>query len=76
VQVVGSGDGLGSAISCAVQRVSRLTGLAPGEIKNLATVGGEVKIGRTTGTVCLTVMLTEDTLGRLGLLKMAQKQYG
>ena len=75
VQVVGSADTLGDAIDCAVRRASRLTGLPPGEIKNLATVGGGVKIGRTTGSVCLTLMLTEETLGQIGILELVRAHY-
>ncbi len=74
VQVVGSGQNLNLAIENAVERAAKLTGLPPDEIKNLATVCGEVSIGRTSGTVFLTMLLTETVLKKIGLFEMVTQQ--
>jgi len=56
-----------------VERAAKLTGLPADEIKNLATVCGEVSIGRTSGTVFLTMLLTETVLERIGLFEMLKQ---
>ncbi len=74
VQVVGSGQNLNLAIENAVERAAKLTGLPADEIKNLATVCGEVSIGRTSGTVFLTMLLTETVMKKIGLFEMVTQQ--
>lgn len=75
IQVVGTGVNLNEAIDVAVDRASKLTGLTIGEIKNRGTVGGEIGIGRTSGSVYLTLMLSESTLKDVGLLDLIKEQY-
>ncbi len=75
IQVVGTGAGINAGIDSAVARAAKATGLPRGEIKNLATVSGDVRIGRTTGSVFLTVSLTEETLQRIGILDLVKGQY-
>lgn len=75
IQVIGSGVSLNEAIDVAVHRASRLTGLSIGEIKNRGTAGGEVGIGRVSGFVYLTLMLSESVLEKIGLLELAKTQY-
>lgn len=75
VQVVGSGTGMDAALVNALERAAKLTGLTIGELKNRATLGGEIGIGRTIGLVYLTLMLEEATLEKAGLLALAKEQY-
>ncbi|MGI6075165.1 MAG: acetamidase/formamidase family protein [Pyramidobacter sp.] len=75
IQVVGTGSGINAGIESAVNRAAQATGLSRGEIKNLATVGGDVRIGRTTGSAFLTVSLTENTLQQMGILDLVKEQY-
>jgi acetamidase/formamidase len=75
VQVVGTGQNLNLAIESAVERAAKLTGLPADEIKNLATVCGEVSIGRTSGTVFLTLLLTKTVLEKNGLWEMVKQQF-
>lgn len=73
--IVGSGFNLNEAIENAVNRAAKLTGLPTGEIKNRATVGGEVGIGRTSGIAYLTLMLGENTLKTIGILEIVREHY-
>lgn len=75
IQVVGSGENLNAAIDSAISRASKLTGLYAEEVRNLATISGEVGIGRTSGTVFIGMMLTEETLHRIGILELARLHY-
>lgn len=75
IQVVGTGSGMDAAFANALERAGKVTGLSAGELKNRATVGGEIGIGRTSGCVYLTLMLEEATLEKAGLLTLAQEQY-
>lgn len=75
IQVVGTGSGMDAAFDNALQRTVRLTGLSPGEVKNRVTVGGDIRIGRTSGCVYLTIMLDSETLRRSGLLALTEAQY-
>ena len=75
IMVVGTGKGINAGIDSAVARAAKFTGLSAGEIKNLATVGGDVRIGRTTGSVFLTISLTEEVIERMGILEFVKQQY-
>ena len=75
VQIVGSGTGMDMALQDALQRAVKLTGLSMGEIKNRATLGGELGIGRTLGLVYLTLLLEEAVLEKAGLLSLVKEQY-
>lgn len=75
IQIVGTGSGINAGIESAVNRAAQATGLTRDEIKNLATVGGDVRIGRTTGSVFLTVSLTEDTLQKMGILDLVKEHF-
>lgn len=75
VQVVGSGSNLSLAIEDAVDRAACMTGLCHEEIKNLGTIAGGVDIGRTTGTVYLTLMLPEPIINALGLSDLVHQLY-
>lgn len=75
IQIVGSGSGMDAALQDALQRAVKLTGLSLGEIKNRATLGGEIGIGRTIGLVYLTILLEEAVLEKAGLLSLVKEQY-
>lgn len=75
IQVVGSGDGMDAAFENALERCRTLTGLSMGEIMNRVTVGGEIRVGRTSGTVYLTIMLEEKTLQQLGMDALVKEHY-
>lgn len=75
VQFVGSGSNLNEAIDNSVNRVSNLLNMKEDEIKNRATISGEVEIGRTSGMVHMTLMLPESKLKELKILDYVKKMY-
>lgn len=75
IQVVGTGAGMDAAFHNALQRAVQLTGLSLGEIKNRATVGGEIGIGRVSGCVYLTILLEHTVLKKAGLLSLTEDHY-
>lgn len=75
VQFIGTGNGINEAIDCAIARAAKLLDMPLGEVRNRATVTGCAEIGRFTGSVYLTLMLTESMLERCGLLKLVKEQY-
>lgn len=75
VQIVGSGENMNAGLENALARAAKITGLSSGEIKNRATIGGEIGIGRTSGMVYLTVMLEEKILEKIGILDLVLNQY-
>ncbi len=75
IQIIGSGSGMDAGLQDALQRAVKLTGLPLGEIKNRATLGGEIGIGRTLGLVYLTLFLEEAVLQKAGLLDLVKEQY-
>jgi len=75
IQVVGTGAGMDAAFDSALQRTAHMTGLPLGEIKNRATVGGEISIGRTSGCVYLTILLDRAVLKKIGILSLTENHY-
>ncbi|MDY3868623.1 MAG: acetamidase/formamidase family protein [Pyramidobacter sp.] len=76
VQFVGSGTNMNEGLENALDRAQLVTGLSRGELMNRATVGGEIRIGRTSGLVYLTMMLEKSLLEKTGLLEFVLRQYG
>lgn len=75
IQIVGTGDSMNTAFDNALERAAILTGLSIDELKNRTTVGGEIRIGRTSGCIYLTVMLDSNTLEKAGLLDLVIAHY-
>jgi len=75
IQIVGTGNSMNAAFDNALDRASSLTGLSVDELKNRTTVGGEIRVGRTSGCIYLTVMLDSDTLEKAGLLNTVLSHY-
>ncbi len=67
VQVVGSGPTLNDAVNSGVERIARLVGMRPEEVKNRATVGGGIEIGRVLGLVGVSVLLPVGKLEDIGI---------
>lgn len=67
VQVVGSGPTLNDAVINGVERIARLVGMRVEEVKNRATMGGGIDIGRVSGLVGITVPLPLEKLEDLGI---------
>lgn len=66
---------MNTAFDNALERAAILTGLSIDELKNRTTVGGEIRIGRTSGCIYLTVMLDSNTLEKAGLLDLVIAHY-
>lgn len=76
VQFIGSGNDLNEAIENGIDRISTVTNLSREEIMNRATISGEVEIGRTSGLVYITIMLSKSILEKIKLLEFVETQYG
>ena len=75
VQFVGSGSNLNLAIDNCVNRISEVTGYDMEEVKNRATISGEVGIGRTSGLAYITIMLPEEKLKKIKIYSFIEKIY-
>ena len=75
-QGLGSGPFLNAAVDNAVVRASKLFGMTVDEVKNRATISGAVDIGRLPGFVQLSMLVQRDILERLGIVHLAEAQYG
>ena len=75
VQVVGSGADLNTATANGLTRMAALTGYSVAEVKNRATITGDIQIGRLPGVVQVTMLTPASILKRLNLLNLYQQQY-
>jgi acetamidase/formamidase len=75
VQVVGSGSDLNSATANGLTRMAALTGFSIAEVKNRATITGDIQIGRLPGVVQVTMLTPAGVLEKLNLLELYQMQY-
>jgi acetamidase/formamidase len=75
LQVVGSGADLNQATNNGLDRIVALTGLPMAEVKNRATITGDIEIGRLPGVVQVTMLTPASILKQCGLLELYQKQY-
>jgi formamidase len=75
IQMIGSGANLNEAVDCGVDRMAKLLGITPDEVKNWVTLTGGVEIGRLPGTVTVTMMVPVSKLAQLGIAHLAQEQY-
>lgn len=75
LQVVGSGADLNQATVNGLERMVALTGLAMAEVKNRATITGDIEIGRLPGVVQVTMLAPAKILRDCGLLEIYQGQY-
>jgi hypothetical protein len=75
VQVVGSGADLNSATANGLTRMAALTGYSIAEVKNRATITGDIQIGRLPGIVQVTMLTPASVLEKLNLRNIYQVQY-
>jgi len=75
LQVVGSGADLNTATANGLTRMAALTGYSIAEVKNRATITGDIQIGRLPGVVQVTLLTPASVLERLNLLDIYKKQY-
>ncbi|MHB1404069.1 MAG: acetamidase/formamidase family protein [Desulfitobacteriaceae bacterium] len=75
VQVVGSGADLNKATANGLERMAALTGLPLAEVKNRATITGDIEIGRLPGVVQVTMLTPAGILKQRGLLELYHEQY-
>lgn len=75
LQVVGSGADLNKAAANGLERMVALTGMSMAEVKNRATITGDIEIGRLPGVVQVTIMAPASILQAKGLLHIYQEQY-
>ncbi|MEK6977771.1 MAG: acetamidase, partial [Candidatus Hydrothermarchaeota archaeon] len=67
VQVVGSGPTLNDAVNNGVERIARLVEMRLEEVRNRATIGGGIEIGRVSGLVGVSVLLPLEKLEGIGI---------
>lgn len=72
---VGTGATLNDAVDNALQRAANLLEMTVEEVKNRATIAGELQIGRYPGTVTATFSVPEEKLEKLGILDIVRAQY-
>ena len=75
LQVVGSGTDLNAATANGLTRMAALTGYSIAEVKNRATITGDIQIGRLPGVVQVTMLTPSEVLEKLNLLDLYQEQY-
>ncbi len=75
VQFVGSGSNLNEGIDDCIDKVSSLLNMEKDEVKNRATISGEVEMGRTSGMVYITLMLPESKLKEIKILDYVKQMY-
>ena len=75
LQVMGSGTDLNAATANGLTRMAALTGYSLAEVKNRATITGDIQIGRLPGVVQVTMLTPATVLKRLRLLDLYQAQY-
>ncbi|MHB1654511.1 MAG: acetamidase/formamidase family protein [Desulfitobacteriaceae bacterium] len=75
IQVVGSGADLNKATANGLERMAALTGLPLAEVKNRATITGDIEIGRLPGVVQVTMLTPASILKQRGLLELYHEQY-
>lgn len=75
ITVVGTGANLNNAVTTAVKRASKLLGLEADEIRNRATIAGDLSIARMPGAVTLTAQFPKSVLKKAKLYKWVKKQY-
>jgi len=73
---IGSGRTLNDATHNGVDRAAKVTGLAPDEILNRATIAGSIEISRLPGVVRVTFMCPLAIIDRLGIGHLVRAQYG
>ncbi len=56
-------------------RMAALTGYSIAEVKNRATITGDIQIGRLPGVVQVTMLTPSAVLEKLNLLDLYQEQY-
>ncbi len=75
LQVVGSGADLNTATANGLTRMAALTGYSVAEVKNRATITGDIQIGRLPGVVQVTMLTPASILEKLNLLNIYQQKY-
>ena len=75
LQVVGSGTDLNAATADGLTRMAALTGFSIAEVKNRATITGDIQIGRLPGIVQVTMLTPSYVLEKLNLLDLYREQY-
>ena len=64
-----------AAIDTAVARTANLLELPIAEVKNRATVAGDISIARLPGAVTLTAQFPKSVLKKANLFKFVKRQY-
>lgn len=75
ITVVGTGANLNDAVMTAVHRAATLLELEADEIRNRATIAGDLSIARMPGAVTLTAQFPKSVLKKAKLYKWVRKQY-
>jgi formamidase len=73
--IIGTGANLNDAVTTAVGRAATLLELEADEIKNRATIAGDISIVRMPGVVTLTAQFPKSVLKKAKLFKWVKKQY-
>lgn len=76
LQVVGSGSDLNMATANGLERMSALTGLPVAEVKNWATITGDIQIDRLPGVMQVTMLMPAEVMEKLNILKFFRDHCG
>lgn len=75
ITVVGTGSDISDAIDRAVTRTAKLLNINEEEVKNRATLTGDITIARLPSAVTLTAQFPKSVLKKAKLFKWVKKQY-
>ena len=76
MQFLGSGPFINAASDNAVHRAASLLEMSIDEVRNRGTISGALEIGRLPGFVQLNLMTPKSKIEKLGILHLAEAQYG
>jgi formamidase len=76
ISFVGTGADLNAATDNGLARAAQVLEMTVPEVKNRATITGAIEIGRHPGVVQVTFRAPKAALEKVGILHLAEEQYG
>jgi formamidase len=76
ISFVGTGADLNAATDNGLARAAQVLEMTVPEVKNRATISGAIEIGRHPGVVQVTFRAPKAALEKVGILHLAEEQYG
>lgn len=75
ISTVGTGRDINEAIQNAINRTAKLLNLSEEEVRNRASIAGDISIVRLPGAVTLTAQFPKSILKKANLYKLVKRQY-